>query len=355
MLPPEVLLQWKHAIAGCTAGLTTALTLHPLDVIKTRMQVQDGAAAAVPVYRGTIHAVTNIIQQEGWRALYSGLTPALIGSGMAWGIYFFSYNKAKDRYKKSTGRTNLPPPLHLAAAAEAGTIVCLATNPVWVVKTRLQLQYKDIICAVATPVSKTGALPCGSLYKGFTDCFIQIAKTEGLRGLYKGLLPSLLLVSHGAIQFAVYEELKTFAHSFDGFLSPLDKDATNGITKNNSKESRKATVSKKNETTAGAVQERRKRELTPLEITLCGALSKLTASLATYPSQVIRSRLQQRMEGRAIAYTGVVDVVGKTMRREGMAGFYKGVMPNVLRVMPQSALNFLVYESILNSMNNMSK
>lgn len=355
MLPPELLLQWKHAIAGCTAGLTTALTLHPLDVIKTRMQVQDGAAAAVPVYRGTIHAVTNIIQQEGWRALYSGLTPALIGSGMAWGIYFFSYNKAKDRYKKSTGRTNLPPPLHLAAAAEAGAIVCLATNPVWVVKTRLQLQYKDIICAVATPVAKTGALPCGSLYKGFTDCFIQIAKTEGLRGLYKGLVPSLLLVSHGAIQFAVYEELKTFAHSFDGFLSSLDEDASSEITRNSSKKNKKATVSKKNKKTVVAVEER-KRELTPLEITLCGALSKLTASLATYPSQVIRSRLQQRMEGRAIAYTGVFDVVGKTMQREGVAGFYKGVVPNVLRVMPQSALNFLVYESILNYMNNnMSK
>lgn len=290
----------KHGIAGCTAGLVTVLALHPLDVIKTRMQVQDGAAGGLPVYRNTIDAVKHIFHNEGWKGLYSGITPALLGSGMAWGIYFFSYNRAKDRYHRKLGATKLRPALHLAAAAEAGALVCLVTNPVWVVKTRLQTQYKQ-----AMPLQRE------LMYQGFVDCFIKIAKKEGVQGLYRGLLPSLFLVSHGAIQFAVYEELKAIAQNM------------------------------------GSDNMRRKGHLTPAEITACGALSKLAASVATYPSQVVRSRLQQRMEGRALTYNGVIDAVAKTYKREGLQGFYKGLAPNVLRVMPQSALTFLVYESVL--------
>lgn len=286
------------------------------------------------------------------------MTPALLGSGLAWGIYFFAYNTAKERYHHWTGQTKLSPALHLISAAEAGSIVCLVTNPVWVVKTRLQLQ-KHTLATVAAGTA-TGSAAAGTAavagagaatpssaavlrsvvagvprpvpgvvsaapYRGFVDCFVQVARTEGVRGLYKGLLPSLLLVSHGAIQFAVYEELKALAQGFQGFTYPLETDSGS----------------------ASASSARPKRMLTPAEITACGALSKLAASVTTYPSQVVRSRLQQRMDARALKYRGMVDVVRKTLAREGVGGLYKGLLPNVLRVMPQSALTFLVYESVM--------
>lgn len=63
----------KHAVAGCTAGLSTVFALQPLDVIKTRLQVQDGAGT-LPLYRGTVDALRNIAKDEGWRALYAGLS-----------------------------------------------------------------------------------------------------------------------------------------------------------------------------------------------------------------------------------------------------------------------------------------
>jgi solute carrier family 25 (mitochondrial folate transporter), member 32 len=100
----------------------------------------------------------------------------------------------------------------------------------------------------------------------------------------------------------------------------------------------------------GGAQPPSQRALSPAEITVCGALSKLTASVATYPSQVVRSRLQQRMETRALAYAGAADVVHKTLAREGVRGLYRGLLPNVLRVMPQSALTFLVYETVMNQL-----
>lgn len=51
--------------------------------------------------------------------------------------------------------------------------------------------------------------------------------------------------------------------------------------------------------------------------------------------QVVRSRLQQRMARRAIRYRSGLDVLRITLRREGVGGLYKGLLPNVLRVMPQ--------------------
>ena len=67
--------------------------------------------------------------------------------------------------------------------------------------------------------------------------------------------------------------------------------------------------------------------------------------------QVVRSRLQQRMDSRALQYSGVADVVKKTFARECVVGFYKGLLPDVLRVMPQSALTFLVYESVMRQLS----
>ncbi len=157
----------------------------------------------------------------------------------------------------------------------------------------------------------------------------QIARTEGLGGLYKGLLPSLFLVSHGAIQFAVYEELKAGAAALRAYVTPLEGDEYK------------------------IKGSRYPRAPSSLEVTACGALSKLVASVATYPSQVVRSRLQQRMDARALRYAGVGDVLRTTLAREGVGGLYKGLLPNVLRVMPQSALTFLVYESVMHHLHSL--
>ena len=289
-------------------------------------------------------------------------------------MYFFTYNAAKERYKELTGQSRLHPVAHLVSAAEAGAIVCCITNPIWVVKTRLQLQRKNLLEGqlikpkgappppppppfksigpppppTTTPLARdlpkiVGAirgptvprpLPPVAAYRGFVDCLTQIATTEGIRGLYKGLVPSLFLVSHGAIQFAVYEELKAAAYHLRDFIRPLDDHSSNS--------------------NSSPWLNLDSNTLTSIEITVCGALSKLAASVVTYPSQVVRSRLQQRMDARALRYKGVMDVVQTTVAREGVRGLYKGLVPNVLRVMPQSALTFLVYESVMHQLHRLS-
>jgi hypothetical protein len=76
-----------------------------------------------------------------------------------------------------------------------------------------------------------------------------------------------------------------------------------------------------------------------------GAASKAVATTATYPYQVIKSRIQQRFAG-APEYTGLLETAAKIFQREGAAGFYKGFAANLLRVAPQSAVTLLAYEYI---------
>jgi solute carrier family 25 folate transporter 32 len=79
-----------------------------------------------------------------------------------------------------------------------------------------------------------------------------------------------------------------------------------------------------------------------------GGLSKIVASVATYPYQVIKSKLQQReSELEHKRYRGMIDCVVKIWKSQGFIGFFRGLMPNILKVVPSSALTFLVYEETM--------
>lgn len=73
--------------------------------------------------------------------------------------------------------------------------VCLLTNPIWVIKTRLQLQRATSLRSSAAKVARRVPSTRASPYRGFTHAVRQIAREEGFAGFYRGLLPSLLLVS----------------------------------------------------------------------------------------------------------------------------------------------------------------
>eukprot|EP00878_Enallax_costatus_P022450 GHUV01023816.1.p1 GENE.GHUV01023816.1~~GHUV01023816.1.p1 ORF type:complete len:259 (+),score=76.07 GHUV01023816.1:458-1234(+) len=190
--------------------------------------------------------------------------------------------------------------------------VCCLTNPIWLVKTRLALQQRTVQLAGLGAAAAGTASAGGGAYKGIIDAFICIGRTEGLRGYYKGFGPSLVLqTAHGAIQFAAYEELKHLAAR------------------------------------AGRKPGSPDRSLSSAEVSAYGAASKFLAAITTYPTQVIRSRLQQRFEGRALVYNSSWQAVALTWQREGLVGFYKGLVPSLMRVMPQSAITLMVYEGLV--------
>ncbi|CAO1315416.1 unnamed protein product [Diamesa hyperborea] len=285
-------VKYEHMLAGMSGGVTSTLILHPLDLIKIRFAVNDGRSAA-PQYRGVSSAFATIFRQEGFKGLYKGVTPNVWGSGSAWGFYFLFYNTIKTWIQGGNTTQALGPALHMLAASEAGILTLLMTNPIWVVKTRLCLQYDN--------VKDTN---CDKRYRGMIDGLMKIYKTEGVRGLYSGFVPGMLGVSHGALQFMTYEEMKNAYNEYRKL--PIDT------------------------------------KLSTTEYLSFAAISKLIAAAATYPYQVIRTRLQDQNN----TYKGTWDCIKKTWRFEGWIGFYKGLRPNLTRVIPATMITFVTYEHL---------
>lgn len=152
---------------------------------------------------------------------------------------------------------------HIMAACEAGIMTLVLTNPIWVVKTRLCLQYGGMSENAVQPTKR---------YRGMVDALAKIYRFEGIRGLYRGFVPGIFGVSHGALQFMAYEELKRYYIEHYGL--------------------------------------RREERLGTLAYLGCAATSKLFAAVITYPYQVVRARLQDQYAN----YNGVMDVIRRTWR-----------------------------------------
>lgn len=300
----------EYLIAGLLGGVTSTLILHPLDLLKVRFAVSDGQSKMKKDYRSIRNAVSTIIREEGPGGFYKGVLPNCLGAGTAWGLYFLFYNTVKKQMLETSQKTSLGPLEHMGAGAIAGAFTTAITNPIWVIKTRLCLQYGN---ASPTPSSSTTSvprmkennpLPEIKRYSGTWDALKKVYKYEGVSGLYRGFIPGLLGVSHGAIQLAAYEEMKKFYLQRHDLPNNQNLDTFHYLT--------------------------------------CAALSKLLAASITYPCQVLRARLQDQH----VNYTGVVDVFKRTLRYESYLGFYKGFSAYMLHVTPNVCIVFMIYESV---------
>lgn len=282
-------VKYQHLIAGISGGVCSTLILHPLDLLKIRFEVNDGLNYD-PKYKGIINGITTIFKQEGIAGLYRGAVPSIVGAGSSWGLYFYFYSALKAFQQDGDINSPLAPRQHLIAASQAGALTAVITNPIWVAKTRLCLQNNN-----TSQVDQ---------YKGMLDTLVKLYKEEGVRGWYRGLLPGLLGVSHGAIQFTVYEEMKNYYNLHNNM--PIS-------------------------TKLGVAQ-----------YLIFAAVSKFVAVSVTYPYQVVRARLQNQF----YSYDGNVDCMKTVWANEGWRGFYKGLGTNLIRVVPATMLTFVVYENV---------
>ncbi len=138
-----------YVLCGLVAQAAAGLVYTPMDVVKERMQVQQlmhagssAAAAARPRYRGSADAAAAILRSEGVRGMFRGYWAA----NAAWWpwnvVYFVSYEHARDaaaaHLEGGCSKEALPPLVSALCATAAATLATVATNPVDVVKTRLQ-------------------------------------------------------------------------------------------------------------------------------------------------------------------------------------------------------------------------
>lgn len=250
------------------------------------------------------------------RALYRGLTPNLIGNASSWASFFFfksRFERALASFKSSgqpfpsSPSTSSPDDLsvlsptdYFAASLLAGAATQFLTNPIWVLKTRI----------VSSDRHAAGAYP------GMLAGARRLLREEGVKGFYRGLGVGLLSVSHGAVQFAVYEPAKRV------YFRRRDRLDSRGM--RDREEDRKVG----NDATI-----------------VLSTVSKFVAGAVTYPLQVLRSRLQN-YDAEERFGRGIRGVVRQLWREEGVRGFYRGIVPGVVRVLPATWVTFLVYENV---------
>ena len=201
--------------------MTAATLTAPLDVLKTRLQSDiyqaqlraaraaaaktqvavrlNPASAAMHHLSDTINILATVYRTEGWRALFKGLGPNLIGVVPARSINFFVYGNGKRLMSEHWNGGKEAPWVHVSAGAVAGVATSTATNPIWMVKTRLQLDKN---------VSERSGGAMQRQYRNSWDCVRQILRDEGLRGLYKGMSASYLGVAESTLQWTLYEQMK---------------------------------------------------------------------------------------------------------------------------------------------------
>ena len=174
--------------------MTEALVIvTPFEVVKIRLQQQQGAKGAQLKYRGTLGTFSTIAREEGLRGLWSGATPTVMRNGTNQACLFWAKNnmdKVLWGKHEGDGRVLLP----WQSMVSGFTAACLGpmvTNPFDVAKTRLMAQG-----GAAADVPK---------YRGFFDCIFQVGRSEGPLALYKGLAwPLAAQGLYKAVMFGVY-------------------------------------------------------------------------------------------------------------------------------------------------------
>jgi solute carrier family 25 (mitochondrial aspartate/glutamate transporter), member 12/13 len=190
-------------------------------------------------------------------------------------------NKAEDGLELNT--INLP--MEILAGAGAGASQVVVSNPLEIVKIRLQVMGE-----------LRGAVSKGSF---------EIVQELGMEGLYRGASACFLRdIPFSAIYFPVYAALKK------SFASEESKNS-------------------------------------PESLLLAGTLAGALAASSVTPADVIKTRLQVEARTGQIAYTSLLDCFTKILTLEGPSAFFKGVMPRVFRSGPQFGVTLLTYELLL--------
>eukprot|EP00850_Spirogloea_muscicola_P020232 SM000210S06746 [mRNA] locus=s210:128173:131311:+ [translate_table: standard] len=176
-----------HCVAGGCASVATSFVFTPSEAVKQRMQLGGH-------YNNSWVALVSILRNEEIASLYSGWGAVLARNVPQSIIKFLTYEGLKSWVLKDRPQDQrLSTFQTLAIGGAAGSTAAFVTTPFDVIKTRLQAQVPGTLLQ----------------YNGVRHALSRIVAEEGVAGLYRGVLPRLLIyVSQGAIFFASYEALR---------------------------------------------------------------------------------------------------------------------------------------------------
>lgn len=280
----------SHAVSASAAGVVSTLALYPLENLRLRLQVGGPSRAS-----SVAEVVRSTLEREGVAGLYQGVRPYAVGVGVSNLVFFFWLALLKKGYARYSGSRRLTPGPNLVLAAAAGALNTVVTVPLWVVATRAAV--------------RDGKAPPPSV----AEALRAIVREEGVRGLFAGLVPGLVLVANPVVQFVAFEQLVR-------------------------------AVAARRRLRAGVPAGPPAALLSAGELFALGAAAKALATVVTYPYQVIKARMQAGVGGGAYATT--TSAAKHIWATEGAAGFARGLPPKLVSTCLNAALMFVLYDRI---------
>lgn len=286
-----MLVSAHHFALGSLAGAFGAFMVYPIDLVKTRMQNQRSARVGQLLYKNSWDCFTKVIRNEGFLGLYSGVLPQLVGVAPEKAIKLTVNDLVRGNFTKDDNSIKLQ--WEILAGGSAGACQVVFTNPLEIVKIRLQVQGEAL-----KAVSKNGEQAPAK------RSAMWIVRHLGLIGLYKGASACLLRdVPFSAIYFPTYNHLK---RDYFG--------------------------------------ESQTKKLGVLQLLTAGAIAGMPAAYLTTPCDVIKTRLQVEARKGDTAYTSLRHCAQTVWKEEGFRAFFKGGPARILRSSPQFGFTLAGYE-----------
>jgi solute carrier family 25 phosphate transporter 23/24/25/41 len=306
----------RTLFAGGVAGCVSRSVVSPLERLKILFQTQSHAPGVQVKYNSVSGALRTIWKEEGLAGMFRGNGLNCVRIFPTSAIQFYSYDVYKSWYAQLLKKPELTSPVErLVAGGAAGVTALVATYPL------------DFLRARVSIVNRSSDARLWPM-------FVNVVRNEGPLALYRGLWPSMLgVIPYVGMDFACYDTLKR--------IVPRRPDGT----------------------------------IDPLWTLTCGACGGTVGQTVSYPLELVRRRLQVQNINESITgsaghhqrYRGMSDALIKIYKQEGIAGYYRGLWPNYLKVIPSISskcdlilifiliVSFLVYEEMRTLLNLPSK
>lgn len=291
-----------HTSLGAITGLVVGIFLQPLEIIKTNIIInptKNPKLANAGIISGLYYGTKEIYRLEGFNGFLRGMTPAMLRIIISTSIFFTGIRKFDNLFHKMNEKnhgkiyTFSETSINFFSSAIARIFSGVLTNPLTVIRTRFEvLGFKK--------------------YKNFVHASEEIYKNEGLKGFASGALTSAMKdAPFAGIYFVIYIKCKRFLESQAHSNSLLVNSLISGFT-------------------AGVI-----------------------ATSLTNPFDVIRTRLQYGffITEEDDKYKSISDGFRKIYQKDGIAGFFKGLSPRLIRKPASNALTFVVFEILFKILN----
>jgi len=276
---------WQGLLFGGFSSCIADIITLPIDFTKTRLQLV-GEGGKSRLYNGAFDCITKTVQKEGIKALWKGLEPALWRQASYGSLRYGLYTPIKEKLAPGVPKKDLPLGIKILSGALSGAFSSALANPCDLIKVRM----------MASGMESSS----GPAYRWFWGAFFNIVKTEGVRGLYIGVGPTVSRATVlAAAELASYDEIKQRILARQILEEGLPLHAVTAMC-------------------AGFI-----------------------AAFACNPFDVVKSRIM-----RSSQYSGMADCFSQTIQNEGVPALWKGFIPAWTRVGPRVVIIFITMEQL---------